>query len=93
MSTKTRNIALTDQQDELVEELVHSGRYQSASEVVREALRLLEDKIETRQAELDEIRSGVLEGLAQAQRGDFAEGTGREAIERAFEESLRDEGV
>ena len=93
MSTKTRNIALTDRQDGLVDQLVHSGKYQSASEVVREGLRLLEDKLEQRQAELDDIRSGVLEGLAQAERGDFAAGTGREAIERAFEASASDEGA
>jgi putative addiction module CopG family antidote len=37
----TRNVVLTDYQADLVERLVSSGRYQSASEVLREGLRLV----------------------------------------------------
>jgi antitoxin ParD1/3/4 len=37
-----RNVSLTDEQDALVERLVQSGRYASASEVVRDGLRLLQ---------------------------------------------------
>lgn len=36
----TRNVVLTDRQAEMVERLVDSGRYQNASEVLRESLRL-----------------------------------------------------
>jgi len=43
----TRNVVLTDYQAELVEQLVASGRYQNASEVLRDGLRL----VETREAE------------------------------------------
>lgn len=38
----TRNVVLTDHQNVLVEQLVSSGRYQNASEVLREGLRLVE---------------------------------------------------
>lgn len=38
----TRNVVLSQHQHELVESLVESGRYQNASEVLREGLRLLE---------------------------------------------------
>jgi putative addiction module CopG family antidote len=38
----TRNVVLTDHQDSLVDRLVKSGRYQNASEVLREGLRLME---------------------------------------------------
>ncbi|MBV9290137.1 MAG: type II toxin-antitoxin system ParD family antitoxin, partial [Hyphomicrobiales bacterium] len=38
----TRNVVLTERQTALVESLVKSGRYQNASEVLREGLRLLE---------------------------------------------------
>lgn len=38
----TRNVVLSQHQHELVESLVQSGRYQNASEVLREGLRLLE---------------------------------------------------
>lgn len=80
----TRNIVLTDNLNSLVGKLVESGRYKSASEVMREGLRLLEDRIERREAELEDIRAGILEGLQQADAGDFAEGTAQEAIGRAF---------
>ena len=76
----TRNIVLTDTQDQLVQALVSSGRYQNASEALRAGLRLLEQE----EAGLMHIREGLREGLAQAERGDFTEGTGMEAIRRAF---------
>ena len=80
----TRNIVLTDSQDIFVGRLVESGRYKSASEVLREGLRLLEYDIERRKAELEDIRAGVLEGIRQAEAGDFAEGSAEEAVKRAF---------
>ena len=40
----TRNIVLTDHQEHLVGNLVKAGRYQNASEVLREGLRLVEEK-------------------------------------------------
>ncbi len=43
-----RNVALTEEQDSLVERLVKSGRYASASEVVRDGLRLLQRDEEAR---------------------------------------------
>ncbi|MBL4750588.1 MAG: type II toxin-antitoxin system ParD family antitoxin [Amylibacter sp.] len=76
----TRNIVLTDTQDQLVQALVSSGRYQNASEALRAGLRLLEQE----EAGLMHIREGLREGLAQAERGDFAKGSGKEAIRRAF---------
>ena len=80
----TRNVVLTDRQDELVAELIASGRYKSASEVLRAALRLLEDRMEYRQAELEDIRAGVIEGLEQADRGEFADGSVGEVVAGAF---------
>lgn len=41
-----RNVALTDEQNALVDRLVNSGRYASASEVVRDGLRLLQREVE-----------------------------------------------
>ena len=40
----TRNVVLSDYQHQLVETLVHSGRYQNASEVLRDGLRLVEQQ-------------------------------------------------
>jgi len=76
----TRNVVLTDAQSALLERLVASGRYQNASEVLRAGLRLLERE----EAELDDLRARLSTGLDEARRGDLAEGTGEEAIRRAF---------
>ena len=80
----TRNVVLTDQQEAFLGGLVTSGRYQNASEVLREGLRLLESQHQRRQAELADIQAGVIAGLGQVERGEFAQGSGEEAIERVF---------
>ena len=89
----TRNVVLTDKQALFVGELVAAGRYQNASEVLRDGLRLLEDQVERRKAELADIQTGVLNGLDQIERGEFAEGTGEEAIERAFKRAVEQRGL
>lgn len=76
----TRNVVLTDTQSDLVDRLVASGRYQNASEALRAGLRLLERE----EAELGELRNRLAAGLDQARRGDLAEGSGEDAIRRAF---------
>lgn len=76
----TRNVVLTETQDRLVQALVASGRYQNVSEAMRAGLRLLEHE----EAQLASIRTGLLEGLAQAKAGDLADGSGKAAIRRAF---------
>lgn len=40
----TRNVVITDRRQQLVEPLVASGRYQNASEVLRDGLRLVEER-------------------------------------------------
>ncbi|MBF9052577.1 type II toxin-antitoxin system ParD family antitoxin [Roseobacter sp. HKCCD9010] len=76
----TRNVVLTETQDQLIQALVSSGRYQNVSEAMRAGLRLLEQE----EAQLAGIRGGLFEGLQQAERGDLAEGSGADAVRRAF---------
>ncbi len=78
----TRNVVLSEPQADLVRELVDSGRYQNASEVIRAGLRLLEDH----EATLQEVRAGLREGLAQAAQGETLDG--KAAIEQTFAKAL-----
>ena len=51
-----------------------SGRYNSASEVVREALRIMEPKDEIRAIELRELRNRIDQGLSEAGCGEGTDG-------------------
>jgi antitoxin ParD1/3/4 len=57
------NVNLTPQLEEMVRAKVSSGLYTSASEVVREALRLMEEQDRLRQVKLEELRREVRKGL------------------------------
>jgi len=58
------NISLTDQLEKFVSEQVQSGAYQSASEVVRDGLRLLAERRKTEELKLAALRAAIREGLA-----------------------------
>jgi antitoxin ParD1/3/4 len=60
----TLNINLPPQLEEMVRRKVASGMYASASEVVREALRLLDQHERVRAARLEQLRADIGEGLA-----------------------------
>ena len=64
------NVSLTPELEQLVQKKVQSGRYLSASEVVREALRLLEDRDHLRELKLEDLRKFVAAGIEQADRGE-----------------------
>lgn len=63
------NISLTPELERLVDAKVKSGRYASASEVIRAGLRLLEEQEEMKQHRLAEIRQKINRGLDQLDRG------------------------
>jgi antitoxin ParD1/3/4 len=63
------NISLTPELEQLVDEKVKSGRYASASEVIREGLRLLEEQEQMKQHRLAEIRQKIDRGLDQLDKG------------------------
>ena len=58
------NVNLTPQLEELVRSKVATGLYSSASEVVREALRLMDEQDRLREAKLDQLRGDIRQGLA-----------------------------
>lgn len=72
----TRNVVLTNHQHQLVDSLVKSGRYQNASEVLREGLRLLERREEEDASRLSALRSATARGwddLAAGRYEDIAD--------------------
>src|SRR5438309_1267071 len=83
MATRTTmNISLTPELESFVSSRVASGRYQSASEVVRAALRLLEEQELTRKSAHREARTKIAAGLEQAERGELLDGEERKACDR-----------
>jgi antitoxin ParD1/3/4 len=60
--TMTMNVNLSPQLDEMVRQKVASGLYTSASEVVREALRLMEQQDCIRAAKLEQLRHDIRDG-------------------------------
>ena len=67
----TRNVVLTDHQTHLIERLVASGRYQNASEVLREGLRLIEGRESEDKARLQALRDAARTGIADIETGHF----------------------
>jgi putative addiction module antidote protein, CC2985 family len=68
------NVHLTAELEELVQTKVRSGRYNSASEVVREALRLMEERDQLRAMHKEEIRRKIDQGLESLRRGRGVDG-------------------
>jgi len=71
---ETRTLSLTPEQAAFLGACVESGRYQSASEVVRAALRLLEEQETERIGERERVRRLVQEGVDQLDRGEVVDG-------------------
>ena len=69
----TRNINLTDHFDRFIEAGVAAGRYQNASEVVRAALRLLEQQEAEHAEKLKRLREAIQVGLDASARGEVIE--------------------
>ena len=65
----TRNVVLTEYQSELVTRLVASGRYQNASEVMREGLRLVERQESEEEIRLKAMREAAAVGIADISAG------------------------
>jgi antitoxin ParD1/3/4 len=65
--------ALGERLEQFIKNQVESGRYGSASEVVREALRLLEDREQQRQVKLDVLKEQIKKGIESGEGKDADE--------------------
>ncbi len=69
----TRNVVLSEHQQQLIETLVQSGRYQNASEVLREGLRLIEDRDRLEDAKLKALKQATRQGWADVSTGRYTD--------------------
>jgi antitoxin ParD1/3/4 len=69
----TRNVVLTKRQADLIEALVESGRYQNASEVLRDGLRLVEQREAEDASKLKALREAARVGVEALEHGEFEE--------------------
>ena len=70
----TMNVSITTELEELVNMKVESGLYTSASEVVREGLRLLQERDRIREKKLESLRIEIDKGLQDLENGRFRDG-------------------
>lgn len=80
------NVSLTPELERFISELVEDGRYRSASEVVRAAVRLLQEREEERTAKLEALRQAVSVGVEELERG---EGVPADEVFEEILEALR----
>ena len=66
------HISLTDKLETMVKAKVQSGDYNNASEVIREALRLMRERDEERQARYNALKNEILLGVEAAENGNFS---------------------
>ncbi len=67
----TRNVHLTEHFDSLIATGIESGQFSNASEVVREGLRLLEQRQQEDKARIESLRSAAQQGIDAIERGDY----------------------
>jgi len=82
----TLNVSLTPEFADFIEDAVASGSYVSASEVVRDALRMMRQEQESEEVKLALLRKAVDAGLVQSARGEFSE----RSVSDIFSEAVRE---
>lgn len=85
----TRNISLTAEQDEFVEKVVKAGEYQNASEAVRDALRVLQQRRREDALRLKALRREIKVGVDAIERGEYVDVDIRD-LDQFFEELKRE---
>lgn len=86
----TRNVNLTEHFDRFIDARITSGRFSNASEVVREGLRLLEQREQEDKAKLEWLRAAAKEGFDAADRGDYVTLKSEEELD-AFLDRIHEE--
>ena len=82
----TQNVNITEAQAEFIRSCVEAGDYNNASELVREALRLLKAQKDEQQARVEYLRGELQEAYDARERGEYIDLDSKEDIQ-----ALRDE--
>lgn len=69
----TRNVNLTAEQDAFIEEVVRVGKYQNASEAVRDAVRGWQERLKADELKLERLRQSIKAGVEALDRGEYDE--------------------
>lgn len=85
------NITLTPELEALIKKKIESGDYNSASEVVRDALKLLKEQDQLKELRREEIRREVMKGVEQIRNGEFTTyNSAEELAESIISEAKKD---
>lgn len=88
------NVSLTRELEQLVHLKVATGRYTSASEVIREALRLMDERDQILELRKDEIRRKITAGMNSLRAGEGSDGEAVFArLDAELDATGRDESV
>ena len=87
----TRNITLTAKQDALVDQMIRSGAYQTASEAIGDALLGLQQRLEADESRRDLLRPEIKAGIDALDRGAFTD-VSDEALDDALDDLARARG-
>jgi antitoxin ParD1/3/4 len=82
----TRNVVLTSRQEELIDTLIEKGRYQNASEVLRDGLRLLEQREAEDATKLDALKQAAKRGMASVEAGEVRSFASTKVLERHLDQ-------
>src|SRR6185312_4415112 len=82
----TKNVVVTDRQAKMIDRLVSSGAYQNASEVLREGLRLIEERNREEKARLRAFRYAVQVGINDIEAGRYRDFESFDELERYLTE-------
>ncbi|MEE9255979.1 MAG: type II toxin-antitoxin system ParD family antitoxin [bacterium] len=86
------HISLTSRLERMVKEKVASGDYNNASEVIREALRLMGERDEIRRRKLEALREAIVAGEASGIVEDFSMGRLMEELDEEAERERQPRG-
>ncbi|MBV8799028.1 MAG: type II toxin-antitoxin system ParD family antitoxin [Alphaproteobacteria bacterium] len=88
----TKNVVVTGRQAKMIDRLVSSGQYQNASEVLREGLRLVQERDREEKAKLKALRAAVQVGIDDLEAGRYVEFRDSHSL-REYLRSLAEDAV